>query len=164
MARTGKTRPKASRPHMPGYGMPTGTRGLLPWTWAEERLARSHNYWLTTSRPDGRPHTMVVWGIWVDGCFYFSTGAGSRKAKNLAASPHCVVCTEKAAEAVIVEGEASTFSDAALMKRISPFYAKKYKPWKLDPSMGPIFQVRPTTIFGLREKTFKAATRWTFDV
>jgi general stress protein 26 len=149
---------------MPGYGMPSGTKGLLPWAWAEQRLTRSHNYWLTTSRPDARPHTMIVWGIWVEGCFYFSTGAGSRKAKNLASSPQCIVCTEKAAEAVIVEGEARTVSDADLMKRISPFYAKKYKPWKLDPSMGPIFEVRPKTIFGLREKTFKAATRWLFDV
>ncbi len=149
---------------MPGYGMPNGTKGLLPWTWAEQRLTRSHNYWLTTSRPDARPHTMIVWGIWVEGCFYFSTGAGSRKAKNLASRRQCIVCTEKAAEAVIVEGEASTVSDADLLKRISPFYAKKYKPWKLDPTMGPIFQVQPKTIFGLREKTFKAATRWLFDV
>ena len=163
MPRNATAAPKAARPRMPGYGLPKGTKGLLPWKWAEERLARSHNYWMTTSRPDGRPHTMVVWGIWVDGCFYFSTGAASRKAKNLASNPNCVVCTEKAAEAVIVEGSASTFSDAALMERIAPFYAKKYKPWKLDPSMGPIFKVRPTTVFGLRERTFKAATRWTFS-
>jgi general stress protein 26 len=147
---------------MPGYGLPTGSKGLLPWKWAEERLSRSHNYWLTTSRPDARPHSMIVWGIWVEGRFYFSTGAASRKAKNLGLNPHCIVCTEKAAEAVIVEGEASTVADATLLKRLAPFYAKKYKPWKLDPNMGPIFQVRPKTIFGLREKTFKAATRWIF--
>jgi len=147
---------------MPGYGLPRGTRGLLPWKWAEQRLARSHNYWITTTRPDGRPHTMLVWGVWVDGCFYFSTGAQSRKARNLAANPHCVICTEKAAEAVIVEGTASTTADAGLLANVSPVYAKKYKPWKLDPSMGPIFQVRPDVVFGLREKTFKAATRWVF--
>jgi len=147
---------------MPGYGLPRGTRGLLPWKWAEQRLTRSHNYWITTTRPDGRPHTMVVWGVWVEGCFYFSTGAQSRKARNLLANPHCVVCTEKAAEAVILEGTASPMSDAGVLDRVSPFYAKKYKPWKLDPSMGPIFQVRPDVVFGLREKTFKAATRWVF--
>lgn len=105
---------------------------------------------------------MVVWGVWVEGCFYFSTGAQSRKARNLLANPHCVVCTEKAAEAVILEGTASPMSDAGVLDRVSPFYAKKYKPWKLDPSMGPIFQVRPDVVFGLREKTFKAATRWVF--
>jgi general stress protein 26 len=163
MPRAAKPVPKASRPHMPGYGLPNGTKGMLPWRWAEQRLVRSHNYWLTTTRPDARPHTMLVWGVWVDGCFYFSTGAQSRKARNLAANPRCNVSTEKAAEAVIVEGTASTVSDADLLKRVSPSYARKYKPWKLDPSMGPIFQVRPQKVFGLRERTFKAATRWRFD-
>lgn len=41
---TGKDSPKASRPHMPGYGLPAGTKGLLTWAWAEERLLASHNY------------------------------------------------------------------------------------------------------------------------
>ena len=98
---------KASRPHMPGYGMPRGTKGLLPWTWAEERLRKSHNYYVMTVRPDATPHAMPVWGIWADGCFYFSTGAKSVKTRNLAANPSCIVCTEKAAEAVIVEGTAT---------------------------------------------------------
>jgi hypothetical protein len=55
----------------------------MPWTWAEERLGESHNYWIATSRPDGRPHLMVIWGLWLDGVFYFSTGGQSRKARNL---------------------------------------------------------------------------------
>jgi nitroimidazol reductase NimA-like FMN-containing flavoprotein (pyridoxamine 5'-phosphate oxidase superfamily) len=148
---------------MPGYGLPRGTRGLLPWKWAQQRLTRSHNYWITTTRPDGRPHTMIVWGVWVDGCFYFSTGAESRKARNLASNPRCAVATEKAAEAVIVEGRAAPVTDQEQMKRVAPFYAKKYKPWTLDPTMGPVFEVRPAVAFGLREKTFKAATRWGFD-
>src|SRR4030088_3796305 len=95
--------PKASRPHVPGYGMPTGTKGLLPWTWAEERLRQSHNYYVMTVRPDATPHAMPVWGIWVDDRFYFSTGAKSRKARNLDANPSCVVCTDIPAEAVVLE-------------------------------------------------------------
>jgi nitroimidazol reductase NimA-like FMN-containing flavoprotein (pyridoxamine 5'-phosphate oxidase superfamily) len=155
--------PKASRPHMPGYGMPTGTKGLLPWIWAEERLRKSHNYYVMTVRPDGTPHAMPVWGIWTDERFYFSTGATSRKAQNLAANPSCVVCTEKSAEAVIVEGTASPISSAARIAELSPYYVKKYKGFTLDPKMGPIFEVRPKLAFGLREKTFKATTRWTFS-
>ena len=92
---------------MPGYGLPKGKEGLLPWTWAEQRLKRSHNYWISTTRPDGRPHMMVIWGLWMDGAFYFSSGAESRKARNLAKNPHCVIGTEKADEAVVVEGEVS---------------------------------------------------------
>jgi len=142
--------------------MPRGTKGLLPWTWARQRLERSHNYYVMTVRPDARPHAMPVWGVWVDGRFYFSTGATSRKARNLAANPSCVICTEKSAEAVIVEGAAAVVSDRARIDAVAPFYAKKYKPWTLDPKMGPIFEVRPRVAFGLREKTFKAMTRWVF--
>jgi hypothetical protein len=54
--------PRASRPYMPGYGVqgPEGGSGLLPWAWAEERLGRARNYWVTTLWPDGRPHSMPV--------------------------------------------------------------------------------------------------------
>ena len=164
MARTkASTRsPKASRPHMPGYGMPTGTKGLLAWTWAEERLRKSHNYYVMTVRPDGTPHAMPVWGIWVVNRFYFSTGATSRKARNLSVNPSCVVCTEKSAEAVVVEGTASAISSPARIAELSPHYAKKYKGYTLDPKMGPIFEVRPKIAFGLSEKDFKNATRWKF--
>ena len=155
--------PRASRPHMPGYGLPRGSKGLLPWRWAETRLVRSHNYWLITVRPEGRPHAMIVWGIWVDGRFYFSTGRESRKARNLASNPACIVCTQDAAAAAIVEGTAAESSDATLIARLGRPYQRKYAPWKLDPNLGPIFEVRPRVAFGLREKTFKAATRWLFE-
>ena len=147
---------------MPGYGLPRGTKGLLPWDWAERRLSRSHNYWLVTTRPDGAPHAMVVWGIWVDGRFYFSTGRESRKARNLAVHAACVVCTEKAHEAVVVEGTAAEISDASAIARLAAPYRRKYAPWTLDPSMGGIYEVRPRVAFGMWEKSFKSATRWVF--
>ena len=155
--------PKASRPHMPGYGLPRGRKGLLPWKWAEQRLRRSHNYWLITVRPDATPHAMPLWGIWVEGGFFFSTGRESRKARNLAANSACIVCTENSAEAVIVEGVAAEVTDRARLKQLAPHYSRKYNPWKLDPELGPVFEVRPRVIFGMREKTFKDATRWIFD-
>ena len=155
--------PKTARPDMPGYGMPRGSKGLLPWTWAEQRLRRSHNYWVMTVRPDATPHAMPVWGIWVDNRFYFSTGGRSRKARNLQRNPACIVCTERTAEAVIVEGRAAIVSDAAVVQRLAPVSHRKYKPWKLDPEMGPIFEVRPRVAFAMYEKRFKDATRYSFD-
>ncbi|MGH9140864.1 MAG: pyridoxamine 5'-phosphate oxidase family protein [Thermoanaerobaculia bacterium] len=154
--------PKASRPRMPGYGMPTGAKGLLPWTWAEERLRKSHNYYLMTVRPNAMPHAMPVWGIWVDERFYFSTGARSVKARNLAVNTSCVICTDKPAEAVVIQGTAAPISDAARIAALSPHYAKKYKSFELDAKMGPIFEVVPTVAFGLWEKKFKSMTRWIF--
>lgn len=76
--------------NLDGYGAP-----LIPWTRVLESLEgltqgpesggpERHTHWLATVRPDGRPHVMPVGVLWVDGAFYFSTGAGTRKGKNLA--------------------------------------------------------------------------------
>ncbi len=83
----------------------------MPWSWAEQRLEDSHNYWLATVRQEGRPHVMIVWGLWHGGVFYFSTGSRSRKASNLESNTHCVIGTEQAHEAVIVEGAAEKVCD-----------------------------------------------------
>jgi nitroimidazol reductase NimA-like FMN-containing flavoprotein (pyridoxamine 5'-phosphate oxidase superfamily) len=155
--------PKSERPHMPGYGVPASREGLLPWTWAEQRLRRSHNYWFCTTGPQGEPHVMPIWGVWVDGIFCFSTGRQSRKARNLAANPKCVICNEKSNEAVIVHGTAAELTDADRIKELGRSYVRKYKPWTLDPKLGPIFIVRPTVVFAMYEKKFaNAATKWRF--
>jgi Pyridoxamine 5'-phosphate oxidase len=170
MKKTSKSqRPKATRPYAPGYGFPKGTKGLLSWSWAEQRLKKSHNYWIVTVKPDGSPHAMVVWGMWQDGCFLFSTGSGSRKARNLAANPSCIVCTEHAHEAIIAEGVAE-LADLAARRKMIPAYERKYD-WDLSAMKDdmlsmkePVFAVRPTVVFGLWEKHFQPkSTRWKFD-
>ena len=155
---------------MPGYGVPKSSKGLLTWKWADDRLRKSHNYWITTVKPDGSPHTMIVWGLWLDRQFLFSTGQHSRKARNLAGNPGCVVCTEKANEAVVVEGMAEVLSDTTLLRTFLKLYRRKYT-WEM-PSFEddilslkePTFAVRPKVAFGLYEKNFaSAATRWIFS-
>jgi len=97
---------------------------------------------------------MIVWGLWLEGRFYFSTGQKSRKARNLAANPRCVICSERAEQAVVVEGVAEQFGE---------LYQKKYK-WDMKDFSEPIYIVRPRVAFGLFEKKFMAsATRWTFE-
>jgi len=160
--------PKASRPQATGYGFPETTKGLLPWSWAEQRLKKSHNYWITTVKPDGSPHTMVVWGLWQDGRFLFSTGSKSRKARNLEKNPNCIVCNEHAHEAIIVEGT-SEIADVAARRKMLPLYERKYK---FDMSTmkddilsmkEPVFAVSPSVVFGLWEKHFQnKSTRWVF--
>lgn len=160
--------PQSSRPYAAGYGFPKGKKGLLPWSWAEQRLKKSHNYWITTVKPDGSPHTMVVWGLWQDGRFLFSTGSQSRKARNLAKNAHCIVCTEHAHEAVILEGVAE-IADVAARRKLIPIYQRKYD-WDLSSmkedllSMKePVFAVRPRVVFALWEKYFQTkSTRWQF--
>jgi Pyridoxamine 5'-phosphate oxidase len=154
---------------MPGYGLPKGSKGLLPWSWAEQRLKKSHNYWITTVKADRSPHTMVVWGLWLEGQFLFSTGRQSRKARNLEKNQHCIVCTGHANQAVIVEGIAENTTDVALRRDFLKRYERKYD---FDMSgfeadilslKEPVYAVRPVVVFGLDEKKFlKAATRWRF--
>jgi nitroimidazol reductase NimA-like FMN-containing flavoprotein (pyridoxamine 5'-phosphate oxidase superfamily) len=152
---------------MPGYGVAdaAGGKGLLPWRWARTRLAKSHNYWISTTYPNGRPHVMVIWGLWIEDKFYFSTASTSRKARNLAANSRCVISTENSAEAVIVEGVAEIIpaaKEAAFVQKFIRLYKRKYN-WKIDSSEGDIYAVRPRTVFGLWEAKFtEASTRWQF--
>src|ERR1700761_2999369 len=106
--------PVAMRPWMPGYGtLPAdqGT-GLLPWSWAEQRLRDSHDYWLPTSWPDGRPHVMPVWGMWLEGALWFSSSRGSRKARNLRARAHCVGTTDQPKDPAVLDGHAEAVTSA----------------------------------------------------
>jgi general stress protein 26 len=158
-----KKAPESTRPHIPGYGLPKSRKGILPWKWAEDRLKKSHNYWITTVKPDRSPHTMVVWGLWLDRRFLFSTGRQSRKARNLAENNHCIVCSENAAEAVVVEGTAYELKDASIRQEFLKIYEKKYKYDMSSFADEPIYVLSPVVAFGLYEKKFQtAATRWQF--
>jgi Pyridoxamine 5'-phosphate oxidase len=162
--------PKASRPYWPDAldKSPDATTGLKPWAWALERIEKSHNYWIATSRPDRRSHLMVVWGVWWNAAFWFSTGPRTRKAKNIKEQPYCVIGTEKADEAVILEGTAEEIEDRAVWKQLCDVYDLKYG-GKLLPllesSGGCVFRVNPLVAFGQDEHApnfTEAATRWTF--
>jgi hypothetical protein len=160
--------PNASRPYWPDALEipPDSTTGLKPWAWALERLEKSHNYWIATSRPDGRPHLMLVWGIWWQDSFWFSTGPRTRKAKNIAAQAHCVIGTEKADEAVILEGIAQEIKDRKQWKQVADLYDRKYGGSVLpllESSGGSVYRVNPQTVFGQDEHApnfAEAVTRW----
>lgn len=119
------------RPQFPGYGISTEPEGMLPWSWLSERMAAAQNYWIVTAHPDGRPHAMPVWGAWLDETFYFSTGRGSAKARNLAHRPELVVHLESGDEVVILEGSAEE-ADRSLHRRLAEALGAKY-PYEPDP-------------------------------
>ena len=167
--RTTSKEPIPSRLRMPGSDSPEGPDQLMPWNWAAQRLEESHNYWLATVRPDGRPHLMIVWGLWRGDVFYFITASRSRKARNLESNAHCVIGTEQAHEAVVVEGSAEKLRDVEHIKELLELYQRKY-----DDDMSsmeadilafrdPVFAVRPGVAFGLDERAvLQNATRWRF--
>jgi general stress protein 26 len=157
------TRPQADRPHMPGYGISEDAEGLLPWSWARDRLENSRNYWIASLHPEGRPHLMPVWAVWLEPLLYFSTAKTSRKARNLYGNKNISVSTERADETVIVEGIAAVEEDHAVLRPVWDAYKAKYD-WGLEGE--PMFVVRPKVVFAfieLAEKFATAATRWRFD-
>jgi len=158
-----KLQPRTERPQIPDYGISQGKTGMLPWKWAVKSLTDSREYWIVTVRSDGRPHAMIIWGLWFDGAFWFGTGRKTQKARNLAKNPNCIVGTQNAAEAVILEGVAELITDSGIAKKLGPASLRKYGMSGSDGSE-PLYRVRPSRVFGLIEKTFpKTATRWTFD-
>ncbi len=162
--------PKTSRPDWPDalQNPSKDLTGLKPWSWALKRLEKSHNYWISTTRPDRRPHLMIVWGIWWQDTFWFSTGSRTRKAKNIAADPRVVIGTEKADEAVILEGVAEEIKDRAVWKQLAQIYNSKYGGDVypiLESCGGNVYRVAPRQAFGQDEHAENftdAVTRWRF--
>jgi hypothetical protein len=106
---------------------------------------------------------MAVWGVWHGAAFWFSTGAESVKARNLAADPRCSISTERGDEAVVVEGRVDRISDAKALAGVYEAYRAKYE-WGMDGE--PFYVLRPRTAFGFMEhpdQFASTATRWTFD-
>jgi hypothetical protein len=111
---------------------------------------------------------MPVWGLWDGGAFWFSTGGRSRKARNLAADPRCVVATEDALSPVVVEGAARITREAAGIARFLGLLNAKYGTGIgadfLDPDVNATVEVRPRRAFGLMHDDFTGSpTRWEFD-
>lgn len=154
---------------MPGYGVkgPQEGGGLLPWASAEGRLIRSHDYWLASVWPDGRPHVMPVWGAWNQGAFWFSGSSGSRKILNLRQNPACTVTTDDAQNPVVVEGEAEIIDNRALLaiflNRINTKYGTNYALDYLDPQVKSCVKVKPRSVFALEQDNLTGTpTHWDF--
>jgi len=152
-----------SRPHIEDYGIETTAEGLLDWQFVEDQMRDLKNYWLSTTYPDGRPHSTPVWGSWLEEKFYFGGGPKTRKAKNIRANPQVVVHTESAEFVVIVEGKVEVETDKDLVSRVQEDYQRKYE--MLHPA--PFWKVVPAKVLAWKfedDTDFqKTPTRWIFQ-
>lgn len=120
--------PRVDRPQLPdGYGVDTEGH-YLTWEEVEDRLIESLHYWLSTTRADGRPHTVPRWGVWLDGRFWYDGSPQTRHVQNLGSSGPCVLHLESGQLATIVEGvsEASQPVFGDLGQRLSAEFQRKY--------------------------------------
>lgn len=150
----------------------------FPWPDARELLVRAELSWLSTVRPDGRPHVTPLPAVWHDGAPHIGTGPDERKARNLAANPHCVLTTGKnehwAGVDVVVEGVARRVTDEDVLRELAAAWTAKYGEfWTFDVADGMfqhaggggalVFRIEPVVAFAFTKgKGSFGQTRYRF--
>ena len=156
-----------------GFSSPEAV--ATPWATAREALERARISWLTTVRPDGRPHVTPLLTIWLDDALYFSTGAEERKALNLAQNARCILTTGcntmDAGLDLVVEGEAVPVRDMARLERLAERYRTKYE-WRYVARDGAlhgdagnvaqVYAVVPAKVFAFGKGDVFSQTRYRF--
>jgi general stress protein 26 len=148
-----------------------------PWAAARDLLKDAKVYWISTVRPDGRPHVTPMAGVWVDEVLYFTTGGRERKAMNLAENTNCVVTTGSNAFDgldVVIEGQAVRVTDEETLRHLAVAYTVKYDDFfgfqVRDGALhaagsqdeGLAFELRPTKAFGFAKGEVFSQTRYRF--
>ncbi len=88
--------------------------------------------WLSTVNQDGSPHVTAVGALWLDGSFWFQTGSGTRKCRNVARDPRCSIAVSIRDADVVAEGEAARETDPATLVRLAKAWADQGWPAELD--------------------------------
>jgi hypothetical protein len=142
----------------PNYGISKEEEGMLPWSWAEERLTAARNYWIVTTGANGVPNAAPVWGVWADGAVYFGTNPRSQKGRNLARDPRALVHLESGDEVVILHGEVER---CELAESIADAYEAKYDYRPPGPGF---LRLRPRLALAWLETDYPTtATRFDFN-
>jgi nitroimidazol reductase NimA-like FMN-containing flavoprotein (pyridoxamine 5'-phosphate oxidase superfamily) len=106
--------------------------GFLTWRKVDLPLQAGRSIWLSTTRPEGRPHAVPVWYVWDRGAIYFTTRRDMQKAKNLAQQPWVVVHAGDGDDVIILQGPAEVVADREELARVDALHAAKY----VDPHSG----------------------------
>lgn len=151
------------------------TAAAVPWSHGREILEEAEVSWLTTVRPDGRPHVTPLLTVWLDDAVHFCSGVTEQKVKNLEHNPRCVITTGNnglnSGIDVVVEGTAVVESNEAQLQRLADLYASKYPGWHFDVKDGGfqgeggralVFRVEPDVAFGFGKGEPYSQTRWRF--
>lgn len=159
-----------------GFSEPDSTP--TPWVEGLEQLRAADTFWLSTVRPDGRPHVTPLIAVWHEGALWFTTGPDERKATNLAANPSCALTTGcsdlvEGALDVVLEGQAEQVTDDAELQQVATAFAVKYPagPWDFVVREGAfsdrhaggrviVFRVRPVRGLGFRKGDRFSQTTW----
>jgi hypothetical protein len=167
---------------------PVSTRNLdtygfdpLPWSRARDVLTRDTpgadlTFFVSTVRPDGRPHSAGVGAVWLADVLYFTSGPGTVKSRNLAAAPACTVSVRLAGIDLVLDGEAHRVTDPSTLERVAALYREGGWQARVEgdaftapfsaPSAGPppwyLYRFTARIAVGVATAEPHGATRWTF--
>jgi len=157
----------------PGFSEPTA--GAVPWADVERILGSAQIFWLSTVRPDGRPHVTPLPAVWDSGALYICTGDQEQKAANLRRNPQCALSTgtDKLHDGtdVVVEGNAERITDHDRLVELAALWKARHD-WNyqvLDDTfddgaghVGLVFAVRPAKVLAFGKKPH-SQTRYRFN-
>ena len=164
------------QPHTEAY-LEEVPGAVLPWADAMRRLESAESVWFASVSPVDGPHVVPVLTVLVDDTPYISASPDSRKARNLARDPHCVITAHVDGMDLVVEGVAHRTSDGVQLRQVADAYAEQHG-WPVQvrggalhadgaPTAGPppyhVFEIRPTRGFAFPQNGQIAPTRWAFE-
>jgi len=108
---------------------------ILSWEYVIERLSSSKNYWLCSVRPDGRPHSVPRWGVFINEKLYYDGSPETVHARNILQNPHLSIHLESGDQALIAEGTTrpSEKPDPDLAELLSKTFCEKYEQFGYAP-------------------------------
>ena len=114
--------------------------------------------------------------MWAEGKVYFVSGPGTRKSRNLAKNPNCVISVPLIGLDLVLEGTARVVTDEPTLQRLAKLYNSQGWPARVSegaftapfsaPSAGPppwnLWVMTPSAAIGLSTVEPGGATRWRF--
>jgi hypothetical protein len=135
-----------------------------------------HTCWLTTINADGSPHVTGIGALWADGAFWFETGETTRKGRNLARDPRCVLSIATDQFDIVVDGDGCRVTDTTTIAAMARRWVAEGWPARVDegghaltaaysaPSAGPppwyVYRIDARTVTALKTEEPGGATRW----
>ena len=110
------------------YSDPAAT--AITWPVVTDLLGNMELVWLTSVRPDGRPHATPVVAAWHHDTVYFTTARREQKARNMSTNPHVLVTVGangwNHGIDVIIEGRAHLVDDLSEAREATSAFATKW--------------------------------------
>ena len=159
---------KVDRPFIKDdYGIPRHLEGVLDWSYIEQRMRESINYWIVTADRNGKPAVSPVWGVWFGNKLYFDGSPNTRRGKNISANHQVSIHLEDGTRALIMEGTAEILfekPDRKIAEMVSAGYCEKYAAMGYSPAPemwdnGGLFIFTPQKVLSWT-KFPDDATRW----